>query len=135
MKAFAFRLVDDLLSEADWLESLGSFLALRPPSKWKDGDEDTFNGELETLAGRFKRVESLSFGKAANASGKVGMRIAVTQADGSERQEVIHVEPEEEKELKRLQDQITALIEKNSRLGVAAASRVIWARLKSAEES
>jgi hypothetical protein len=135
MKAFAFRLVDEGLSEADWLESLGSFLALRPPSKWKDGDEDTFNRELETLAGRFKRAESLSFGRAVNMSGKTGLRIAVTQADGSERQEVIHVEPEEEKELKRMQDQISALIEKNDRLGVAAASRAIWARLKSVEET
>ena len=135
MKAFAFRLVDEGLSEADWLESLGSFLALRPPSKWKDEDEDTFNRELEALAGRFKRAESLSFGKAVKVSGKMGMRIAVTQADGSERQEVIRVEPEEEKELKRMQDQISALIEKNDRLGVAAASRAIWARLKSGEES
>lgn len=134
LKAFAFRIFDEGLPEVDWLESVGSFLALRPPSKWKDGDEDTFNRELETLAGRFNRVESLSFGKAANVSGKVGMRIAVTQADGSERQEVIHVEPEEEKELKRMQDQISALIEKNNRLGVAAASRAIWARLKSVEE-
>jgi hypothetical protein len=117
------------------LELLGSFLALRPPSKWKDGDEDTFNRELETVTGRFKRAESLSFGRSVNVRGKMGMRIAVTQADGSERQEVIHVEPEEEKELKRMQDQISALIEKNDRLGVAAASRAIWARLKSAEES
>ena len=46
LKAFAFRLVDEGLSEADWLESVGSFLALRPPSKWKDEDEDTFDREL-----------------------------------------------------------------------------------------
>ena len=135
LKAFAFRLVDEGLSEVDWLESLGSFLALRPPSKWKDGDEDTFNHELEMLAGRFKRAESLSFGRAANTSDKIRMRIALTQADGSERQQVIHVEPDEEKELKQMQEQISALIEKNNRLGVAAASRAIWSRIKSVEES
>src|SRR5262249_55186526 len=103
-------------------------------SKWKDEDEDTFDRELGNLSGRFKRAESLSFGKAVDTGGQVGMRIVVTQADGSERQEVIHIEPEEEKELKRMQDDISALIEKNNRLGVAAASRAIWARLKSVEE-
>lgn len=130
MKAFAFRLVDEGLSEADWLESLGSLLALRPPNKWKDIDEETFERELENLAGRFKRAESVTFGKRMSRSTKVGIRIAVTKSDGSERQEVIHLEPEEEKEMKKLQDQIAALIGNNARLGLAAASRAIWAQLK-----
>ena len=121
MKAFAFRLVDEGLSEADWLESLGSFLALRPPSKWKDEDEDTFNRELEALAGRFKRAESLSFGKAVKVSGKMGMRIAVTQADGSERQEVIQPIANEEVDLKQFQNRIAVLIPGNTRLEMAAS--------------
>ena len=122
MKAFAFRLVDDGLSEADWLESLGSFLALRPPSKWKDGDEDTFNRELETLAGRFKRAESLSFGSSVNVRGKMGLRIAVTQADGSERQEVIQSITNEEVDLKQFQNRIAVLIPRDTRLEMALIS-------------
>jgi len=135
LKAFAFRLIDAGLADADWLESVGSFLALRPPSKWKDEDEDTFDRELENLVGRFKRAESVSFGNRRTPNVKMGMRVGITQADGSERQEVIHIGTEEEKILKQLEDQIAEVMAKNIRLGVAAASRVIWTQLKPVEES
>ena len=42
-KAFCLRLMDVALSESDWLESIGSHLALKPPSKWHDAEEDLFN--------------------------------------------------------------------------------------------
>jgi len=134
LKAFAFRLLDDGLPEADWLESVGSVLALRPPNKWRDEDEDTFVRELESMGGRLQRVESAAFG---TANGKVGsgLRIAVTQADGAERQEVIHLSSDEEQELKELQSQIAKVMAKDQRLGVAAASRAIWSKLKPTEES
>ncbi|MBI4524601.1 MAG: hypothetical protein HY695_12405 [Deltaproteobacteria bacterium] len=135
LKAFAFRLMDEGLPDADWLESVGSFLALRPPSKWKDEDEDTFDRELENLVGRFKRAESVAFGNGGASKATMGIRVAITQADGSERQEVIHIGTEEEKILKQLQDQIAAVMAKNNRLGVAAASRAIWAQLKPVEDS
>ena len=60
-KAFCLRLMDTALSESDWLESIGSHLSLKPPSKWHDAEEDLFNSELAHLAGLFKRVESLVF--------------------------------------------------------------------------
>jgi hypothetical protein len=135
LKAFAFRLIDDGLPDADWLESIGSFLALRPPSKWKDEDEDTFGSELDKIVGRFKRAESVAFGNGAASKAKMGLRVAITQSDGSERQEVIHIGTEEEKILKQLQVQIATIMAKNNRLGVAAASRAIWAQLKPVEES
>ncbi|HXG07510.1 MAG TPA: hypothetical protein VNI77_09330 [Nitrososphaera sp.] len=135
LKAFAFRLIDAGLVDANWLESVGSFLTLRPPSKWKDEDEDTFDRELENLVGRFKRAESVSFGSRRASNVKMGMRVAITQADGSERQEVIHICSEEEKILEQLEDQIAQVMAKNIRLGVAAASRAIWTQLKPVEES
>lgn len=134
LKAFAFRIVDEGLPESEWIESVASLLALRPPSRWNDGDEDTFYRELEGIAGRFKRAESIAFTRGTSGKAKTSLRIAVTRADGSERQEVIHFEAEEEYLLKQLQNQITEVIAKNERLGVAAATRVIWARLKSIEE-
>jgi hypothetical protein len=133
LKAFAFRVFDELLPEPKWYESVGSLLALRPPSKWKDEDEDAYNRELENIAGRFKRAESASFGN-GKTKGQVGLRIAVTQADGTERQEVVHFDSGEEKTLKDLQKEIELIISKNSRLGVAAASRAIWGQLKPVKE-
>jgi hypothetical protein len=136
LKAFAFRLADNSLPGTDWLESVGSFLALRPPSRWKDEDEDTFDRELSNLGGRFKRVESATFSNAKNGSKiSTGLRIAVTRADGSERQEVIHFDTEEQAKVKLLQEQISAVIAKDKRLGVAAASQALWSQMKPSEDN
>ena len=62
------------------------------------------------------------------------IRIAVTQLDGTEKHEVIHFERDEERLIKDLQEEIASLICKNKKLGLAAASRAIWAQLKSVEE-
>ena len=135
LKAFAFRLFDEILPESDWLNSVGSVLALRPSDKWKDEDEDTYRRELESAVGRFRRAESVAFTKHSNGKMAQGLRVAITQADGVEGQEVIHFDPEEENLLKQLQEQIALVIKKNARLGIAAASRAIWSQLKTVEET
>lgn len=132
LKAFAFRLFDEALPETDWLGSVGSVLALRPPDKWKDEDEETFCRELGNIVGLFKRAESAAFDKGGDGH---GIRVGITQADGTERQEVIHVDIGEEKLLEQLQEQIMSVIKKNQRLGLAAASRAIWSNLKTPEDS
>jgi hypothetical protein len=131
LKAFIFRLFDESLGEPDWLGSVGSVLALRPPDKWKDEDEDRFQRELEALAGQFKRAESAAF---ANGGGK-GIRVAITQSDGTERQEVVQLDDEDEKTLTELQSQIMRVIKQNPRLGLAAASKAIWSQIKTLEDS
>lgn len=134
LKAFAFRVFDEGLSESDWLNSVGSVLALRPPERWKDDDENTFHRELQSAAGRFKRSESVAFGHdGGNDNSSHGFRVAITQADGTERQEVIHFDEKESQDLAKLEQQLAALIKKSGRLGVAAASRVIWSQLKEEE--
>jgi hypothetical protein len=131
LKAFCFRLMDDALTEPDWLESIGSHLALKPPSRWHDSEEDLFDSELAHVAAHFHRVESIVFsghGGGANAS---AVRLAVTLANGIEHEQVIHFIPEEEYLMNDLQERFTELLTKNERLGLAAASRAIWARLES----
>lgn len=130
LKAFVFRLFDEALAEPDWLGSVGSVLALRPPDKWKDEDEDRFHGELEALAGQFKRAESAAF----DHGGGKGIRVAITQSDGTERQEVVQVNDDEEKLLDDLQAQILRVINQNPRLGLAAASKAIWSQIKKSSE-
>jgi len=134
LKAFAFRVFDEGLSESDWLNSVGSVLALSPPDKWKDDNEATFHRELQAAAGRFKRAESVAFGKnGEDHTTSHGFRVAITQADGTERQEVIHFDENESQQLAKLEKQLGALIKTSGRLGIAAASRVIWSQLKEAE--
>ncbi len=133
-KAFCLRLMDEALSESDWLESIGSHLALKPPSKWHDAEEDLFNTELTHLAGLFKRVESLIFTGAEGKQSQSAVRVAVTLATGAEHQQVIHFSADEEKRMNALQRKIADILSEDERLGLAAASRAIWARFESAEK-
>jgi hypothetical protein len=135
LKAFCFRVMDENLPENDWLESVGSLLALRPPQRWKDEEEETFHRELAATVGRFLRSESVAFRTSKGDKSGRGLRIAVTQADGQEKQEVIHFSKDEEAQLGLLEKDLLKLIGKNKRLGLAAASRAIWSQLKDTPES
>lgn len=129
LKALCLRLLDDNLPEAEWLESLGSYLALKPPSKWHDAEEDLFSQELAELATRFHRVESIVFVHGKPPTDGVGIRLAITQANGAEHEQVIHIAASEENKLRELQGQFEALLTKDRRLGLAAASRALWSSL------
>lgn len=135
LRAFCLRLMDDNLPESDWLESLGSFLALKPPAKWHDAEDDLFVQELAPLATRFHRVESIVFVDGKPSRSGIGIRLAITQANGTEHEQVIHVTADEESLLRELQTQFETLLTKDKRLGLAAASRAIWSKLEKIEKS
>jgi hypothetical protein len=52
------------------------------------------------------------------------------QANGNEHEQVVHFTAAEEQELRGLQTQFEILLTKDKRLGLAAASRAIWANLE-----
>jgi len=135
LRAFCLRLMDDNLPESDWLESLGSYLALKPPSKWHDAEEDLFNSQLVELSGRFHRVEAISFADGKSPKGIDGVRVAITRLNGMEHEEVVHFTIEEEPQLRDLQKQFEALLADDKRLGLAAVSRAIWKRLGNGSKS
>jgi hypothetical protein len=135
LRAFCLRLMDNNLSESDWLESLGSYLVLKPPSKWHDGEEDVFNTQLAELAARFHRVEAISFARGNAPKGARGVRLAITQLNGLEHEEVVHFTLDEENHLLRLQKRFETLLAADKRLGLAAASRAIWKNLGNGDKS
>lgn len=135
LRAFCLRLMDDNLPESEWLESLGSYLALKPPAKWHDAEDDLFAQELVPLATRFHRVESIVFVDGKPSKSGIGIRLAITQANGTEHEQVIHVAADEEVRLRELQTEFEALLTKDKRLGLAAASRAIWSKLERVEKS
>jgi hypothetical protein len=135
LRAFCLRLMDDNLPESEWLESLGSFLALKPPGKWHDAEEDLFTQELSPLALRFHHVESIVFVSGKLSKNGIGIRLAITQANGTEHEQVIHFNADEEGHLRDLQAQFEALMTKDKRLGLAAASRAIWSKLEKVDKS
>ncbi len=135
LKGFCLRLLDDNLPEMEWLESLGSFLALKPPSKWVDTEEDLFSHELSQLGTRFQRVESILFAGGKSAKDAIGVRVSVTQASGLEQEQVVHFTPDEEQQLRELETKFMALLVKRERLGLAAASRAIWTSLEKMQKA
>ena len=130
LKAFCLRLFDEHLPESDWIESLGSLLALKPPSKWNDSEEALFEHELADLAGRFLRVESVVFKQGKRFHNGAGMRVSITNADGTELERVIYFSAQEESQLAKLQTEFGAMLGRDRRIGVAAASRAIWETLE-----
>ncbi|MFC1995036.1 hypothetical protein ACFLVK_01355, partial [Chloroflexota bacterium] len=128
LKAFCLRLVDKNLTETQWLESLGSFICSKPPSKWTDIDVDQFYEELGQLVQQFKRVESIIFSKTRTSQG-TAVRVSVTRRDGTEVEEVVFIDPDEEALAAKIETAISDLLRNSKRVGLAAASRAIWKEL------
>jgi hypothetical protein len=126
LQAFCTRVRDSNLPLAQWLESVAGYLTSKPPSKWSDSDEDMFRSELFTVVGRFQRVEGVAFDKGDRPRHAEGVRLAVTHVDGGEREQVLYFTPDEEAELQKIQRQVGNVFSKNKRLGLVAASRIIW---------
>jgi hypothetical protein len=125
LKAFSLRLFDDSLPETEWIESVASFLLSKPPGKWIDLDEDKFNQELSQRAQQFLRVESIIFPNNKKYEKNIGMRLALTKSSGKEQEKVFFISPEEEQEIKGLQDELSKLI-KSDKNGIVAAYKAIW---------
>jgi len=130
LRALSLRLGDAALAEGPWLESLGSLLALQPPARWGDAEEDAFRRELHASAARFKALESIAFESAQAETFAEAFRLSLTKSDGSEVQEVVFVEKERVLDVDALAIEIQRLIGHDRALGMAALSRVVWSALK-----
>lgn len=130
LKAFCIRLLDNSMPEGDWLESMGSFAASTPPSRWKDSDELVFNEKLKAFAVKFLRVESVNFKDSRTANDKSAVKILITQRDGTEKEKVVYLSPKEETDAEEIEQQMKFLLQRNSRVALAALSRVAWSLLE-----
>jgi hypothetical protein len=129
LMAFCFRLKDPMLSDNDWLDSVASMVAKKPPEKWLDSDEQVFNENLASLASRFIRTEGVAFDTKGNyASGS--MRLCVTLPDGSEKKKVLTASDSDQKLISELENKFKKLIKDNGDLALIAASKAVWDNLK-----
>lgn len=126
LKAFCLRLADSGLAEAEWLDSLGSFVCSIPPQKWTDMDSEKFTQELGGLVAKFRRVESITFENRRRAKSQVAVRVAITHSDGSEVEDVIFVSKNEESEIARVEAAVTRILEQSKRVGLAGVARAFW---------
>lgn len=130
VKALCLRLSDANLAEDAWLESLGNLLALQPPSRWRDEDEDTFNRELSALAVRLKNLESIAFSQHRAGDFAEAFRVSLTRNDGSEAQEVVFVDKAKSDAVDAMAKEIDDILHRDRQLGMAALSRIVWSKLQ-----
>ncbi len=128
LKSLCFRLLDDALPEEEWLESIGSFVRSKPPTKWLDQDAEAFFPDLDRLASHFRRVESMTFAPGA-ATTVTALRVAMTRADGAEVEQVLYLDDGDETRVTLVQEEIARIVGADRRLGALAASRALWAAL------
>ncbi|HLW00377.1 MAG TPA: hypothetical protein VKT82_17050 [Ktedonobacterales bacterium] len=134
LKSFCLRLSDTYLPEAEWVESLGSFVCSRVPTAWVDSDVRRFMQELNYLCARFQRVESIRFARSDEALSGEAVRVALTRSDGTEREQVVFLSPGEKVTVTNLASQMTALLKGHGRLGLVAATQALWQSLTESEE-
>jgi hypothetical protein len=130
LKALCLRLTDSNLPEGQWLESLGSLLALQPPGRWRDHEEDVFRRELQVLATTFKSLESIGFQSVPADDFAEAFRLSLTKNDGSELQKVVFVEKDSLSAVNALAKEIEKLVSHRRAIGMAALSKVAWSAIK-----
>jgi hypothetical protein len=134
LKAFCLRLADQGLDDDQWIESMGSFLCSKPPSKWIDNDLSQFEDELHRCARQFFRVESTLFDEKAEPAGAQAMRVSITCQDGSEVDKVVRLSEGELEKVASLEEKIRRVLGEDSRLGLVAATRAIMTQMQDMKE-
>ena len=134
LKAFCLRLADEGLDDDQWIESIGSFLCSKPPSKWIDNDLSQFEDELHRCARQFFRVESTLFDEKTEPAGSHAMRVSITCHDGSEVDKVVRLNEGELKKVASLEEKIRRVLGEDSRLGLVAATRAIMTQMQEMKE-
>jgi hypothetical protein len=129
LRTFMLRLNDQHLNDIAWLESLGSTLVRKAPERWEDADEVEFHHKLSIHSNRFARTEAAAIDAAPKYLNGHACRLALTRTNGAEVYRLIHWEAEDDEKLAALEEEISKLLHR-SPLGLAAATRALWASLE-----
>lgn len=109
LKAFLLRLGDGRLPEREWLESVLSYVANKPPKQWNDQDIPRYGIALAEIAGQFLRVEQIVAERSLGvekAEGTRTLRVGFTAESGEDHSAMVRVTPVEEQVV---EDIVTAL--------------------------
>lgn len=125
LRSFCFKLADENSPEQEWLEALGSMIAHRPPSKWRDLDEGVFRERFSNLAGLFKRVLATYFDKDGSLPDSA-IRLAITPRNGDERDHVIKLSAEKRIQSDELRKLLRSHLGSDKETSLAALSQLVW---------
>ena len=127
LKAFLMRAGDASLPNEEWLVSMATYLATKPPARWNDTDVDAMQGKLARLVPKFRAVESLAIQLAQTGSeGHALVRLSITQPNQPELEKVIAIPQESAPLVTKLEEAILLLLQRTpggASLGLAAVMR------------
>jgi hypothetical protein len=129
MVALANALTDTNATESSWMAGIGSVILTKSPMTWTDADEARFDSELVDLIGRFLRVEHLHHGGVSSGEFGRAVRVSITQPDGDEVAEVLHVSSDEESRLDEVEKRFNEFLIKEGNVALVAAARQIGEQL------
>lgn len=134
LKGFCLRLADKALDDGAWLESLGSFVAATPPSRWRNQDEHVYAERLHYLTAKFARTEAAAFASLPkNFTGK-RVLVTITRPDGTEKSQVVHVTEREAAQAEAVKKELQAKLLHNTVVDILAMSQLTWDLLEEKEK-
>ena len=133
LRAFCLKLHDEITPEAEWLESFGSLLTRRPPSRWSDKHESEFRERLHHLAGQFERVRAIGFDGDPKSS-KAAVRVSLTRPGGQERHKVVELSAKQQNDARKLRSALEERAGKDRSVAMAAMSELLWTWIQGEEE-
>lgn len=106
LRSFVVRASDDALGAEDYLTSLLTQLADKPPVDWSDADEEQFQVRLARVARAFRGAESLLVGIDGADGEQALVRLAVARRGGAEHERVLPLRAGDESRISKLRDRI-----------------------------
>jgi hypothetical protein len=111
LRGFLVRVSDEALEHEEWIVSIGSFLASKPPTEWIDRDRDQFGVQLALVSRRFRSLEIMAVAEESNEPGTELLRVAVARQGGVEQETVVVVRDNDTRGLVLLKERIMDAVE------------------------
>lgn len=130
LKGFLVHLYSEGHDFKGWIESIGTFLAKKPPSSWLDTDKAQFEVNLSQLVRKFRHFEAVSYDKLQHdESAAETIRIGITTPNEPEQERVVNLPTTVEGNADELEQAIEKLFEKhdideNPELRLAILARI-----------
>lgn len=107
LKAFILRVADGSLPHEEWLVSLATQLATKPPPKWNDDDFERMQVSLTRIARKFRTIEALAIhvGDDDGAPHSI-MRLSIARPGAPELERVVSLREEELVEVQNMEKEL-----------------------------
>jgi hypothetical protein len=133
VRGFVMRATDVSLDHEEWIVSLGTYLASKPPAEWTDRDQEQFDVQLAITGRKFRSLEAMALASVTPMDGTTLLRVAVAQQGAIEQERVVAVRSDEMSILAllrmRLMETVESVSTEVSRDAVIAALALVTEHL------